>query len=124
VSVAAQESDAGSTLELYRSALTARRARNALSFGSFTWLDSPSGTVVFARETADETIVCAVNLDADLLDLGSGELVLSSEPLAGSSLPPGSAAWVKPSYAADQVTVSGSRMVAATSSMASRAVRR
>jgi alpha-glucosidase len=91
VSVEWQEQDAGSTLSFYRTALAARRASEALGAGSFEWLESPRGTVVFARDD----VVCAINVDGDTLELPSGEVLLSSEPLAGDKLPPGSAAWVR-----------------------------
>jgi alpha-glucosidase len=97
VSVEAQEQDVGSTLELYRSALAARRASDALRSSSFRWLDSPPGTLVFARESHDQSVVCAVNVDAEPLELPSGELVLSSEPLIDGRLPRGTAVWVRAS---------------------------
>jgi alpha-glucosidase len=50
LSVAAQAGDPGSTLELYRRALTARREHPDLGAGSaVTWLDAPEGVLAFRR---------------------------------------------------------------------------
>jgi alpha-glucosidase len=95
VSVAAQEQDARSDLALYRAALAARRESEALRLGTFEWLESPPGTLVFERATPEETVVCAINVDAPGLDFPSGEAFLSSEPASNDTLPPGSVAWLR-----------------------------
>ena len=95
VSVEAQRADAGSTLGLHRAALALRRTGRALRWGSFAWLESPPGSLVFARATEEETVVCAVNVDADPLELPGGELLLASEGEAEGRLPAGGAAWVR-----------------------------
>jgi alpha-glucosidase len=59
------------------------------------WLESVPGTLVFERATADETVVCAVNIDAPQIDLPSGELILTSAPIASVELPRNTAAWVR-----------------------------
>ncbi|MEU8105913.1 glycoside hydrolase family 13 protein [Nonomuraea muscovyensis] len=84
LSVAAQQEDPGSTLELYRRAL---RLRPSLR-GDLVWHDSPEGTLVFSRGD----VVCAVNLTGEPADLRvDGELLIASdEPGA-----PDSAAWWK-----------------------------
>jgi alpha-glucosidase len=84
-SVAAQTGDAGSMLELYRTALSLRPE------GDFEWLESPAGTLVFRRGD----VVGAVNVDADELELPHGELLLSSAPVAGGRLAANSAAWLR-----------------------------
>ena len=94
-SVARQEQDDASTLALYREALAVRRESSALRTGSFAWRESPPGTLVFARESANETVVCSVNVDNDALDLPEGELLLASDASTSDRLPPGSAAWVR-----------------------------
>jgi alpha-glucosidase len=93
--VEAQSGDAGSSLELYRLALALRRGSEALRNGSFVWRESPPGTLVFERTAGDETVVCAVNVDGELLPLPDGELILSSEAPVDRLLPAGSAAWVR-----------------------------
>jgi alpha-glucosidase len=85
-SVAAQNGDATSTLELYRTAL-ANRPR-----GGFAWAQSPPGTLAFRRGE----ITCFVNVDAPRLHLPSGEVVVASERTSGS-LEPGSAVWLQTS---------------------------
>ena len=85
LSVEAQLEDEESMLALYTAALRARPA------GAFRWLDSPAGTLVFARDD----LVCAVNVDAESLPLPGGEVVVASEPGFTEQLPPSSAAWVR-----------------------------
>ncbi|MFC1432349.1 glycoside hydrolase family 13 protein [Streptacidiphilus sp. N1-3] len=72
----AEDGVAGSTLELYRTALRIRRAQPALGDGTLEWLDSPAGTLVFRR---GEDLVCAVNLTGQSVSIAvPGELLLSS----------------------------------------------
>ena len=86
LSVAAQERDPGSTLALFRRALAARRGLE----GDLAWRESPTGTLVFDRGP----VACLVNVDGEPLPLPDGELLVSSEPLAGA-VPAGAAAWVR-----------------------------
>ncbi|MER7663915.1 MULTISPECIES: glycoside hydrolase family 13 protein [unclassified Streptomyces] len=59
LSVEAQSGDPDSTLELYRSALAARREHPALGAGdAVEWLDAPEGVLAFRREGG---FVCTVN---------------------------------------------------------------
>ena len=95
VSVAAQERDERSMLSLYRAALAARRGSEALRSGSFAWREGPPGSVVFERETAEELVVCAVNVEGDDLELPNGELLLRSDPAGSNPLASGTAAWVR-----------------------------
>jgi alpha-glucosidase len=101
-SVAAQLGDAGSSLALHRSLLAIRRASEALRSASFAWCESPAGSLVFERANGDETVVCAVNLDARALELPAGELLLASEPDVHRRLPPNSSAWVRTRRAASR----------------------
>ena len=86
VSVEAQEGEPDSMLELFRSALRLRPRDD-----SFAWRESPPGTMVFERGD----LVCAVNFDADELQLPEGEILLASEPGITTTLPPNTAAWIK-----------------------------
>ncbi|MEV6551949.1 DUF3459 domain-containing protein, partial [Streptomyces sp. NPDC051597] len=78
LSVEAQTGDPGSTLELYRAALAARRAHPGLGRGdAVRWLEAPEGVLVFAREG----FVCTVNLTGEPVRLPapeSGKVLLSS----------------------------------------------
>jgi alpha-glucosidase len=93
--VAAQAQDGRSTLALFRAALAARRARPALRQGGFAWRESPAGSLVLEREGEGETVVCAVNVDADPITVPDGDLLLSSDPGVSDSLPRDTAAWLR-----------------------------
>jgi len=96
LTAAAQDGDAASVLSLYREALALRRESPALGNGGMQWVESPAGTLVFTREPG---FACAVNLDAEPLDVGAlglGEPVLCSGPLdPDGALPADTAAWFR-----------------------------
>ena len=94
-SVEAQLEDGASFLALHAAAIGHRRRSDALRSGSFTWLESPSGSLVFAREARGETIVCAVNVDAEDVPLPEGEGLLGSKGDGRGALPPSTSAWVR-----------------------------
>jgi alpha-glucosidase len=93
--VEAQRRDPASSLALYRAALAARREHEPLQTGSLAWRESAPGTLVFAREGDDETIVCAVNVSAEEVELPAGELLLASAPDVRGALPTNTAAWLR-----------------------------
>jgi alpha-glucosidase len=95
-SVVAQEHDAGSTLSLYRRALAFRRGSDALLSGSFVWRDGPRGSLIFARASGDDAVVCAVNVDADPFEPPPGDVVLESAPRHGDLLEANTAVWIHP----------------------------
>ncbi|NBE53350.1 glycoside hydrolase family 13 protein [Streptomyces boluensis] len=76
LSVEAQTGDPGSTLELYRAALAARRARQGLGAGeSVEWLDAPEGVLAFRRPG----FVCTVNTTRNAVRLPApGSVLLAS----------------------------------------------
>ncbi|MFI1704655.1 glycoside hydrolase family 13 protein [Streptomyces griseoruber] len=92
--VEAQDGVAGSTLELYRTAL---RLRRKLFDGEEpTWLpDTPPGVLAFARSGGRR---CVTNLSATPVPLPPGEVLLSSTPLPGGTgpnpLPPDTTVWL------------------------------
>jgi alpha-glucosidase len=94
-SAAAQENDADSMLSLYRRALALRHESQALRGGSFAWEESPPGSLVFARESDDDLVVCAVNIDAEPFELPAGEVLLTSEPVRDRRLAANAAAWIR-----------------------------
>ncbi|MFD9716826.1 alpha-amylase family glycosyl hydrolase [Streptomyces sp. NPDC059076] len=94
LSVAAQSGEPGSTLELYRSAITLRKQLTGLGDGELEWLESPAGTLVFRRSG----VVCTLNTLADPVELPTpGRLALSSVELTPAAdvvrLPGESCAW-------------------------------
>lgn len=95
LSVEAQTGDPGSTLELYRAALAARRALPGLGAGeSVRWLDAPDGVLAFRRPG----FVCTVNTTGEAVRLPApGRVLLASQEPDGSGnevvLPGDSAVW-------------------------------
>jgi alpha-glucosidase len=94
LTVEAETDDAGSMLELYRSALRIRRAKPAFGDGTMTWLDAADGVLAFDRGG----IQCVVNLSAQPARLPAhAELLLASRSLDGGLLPPDCAVWLRTS---------------------------
>ena len=92
---AAQRTDPGSTLCLYRNALALRRGLPPLRAGSFGWRESEPGSLCFEREAGGEAILCIVNTGDDAVELPDGEVLLASERGVASALPPDTAAWLR-----------------------------
>ena len=93
LSVAAQTGVDGSTLELYRSALSLRRS---LHGETLDWLDHDEDVLAFRRECDGEgALACVVNLGAGHAKLPDGELILASADLAGGALPSDAAVWLR-----------------------------
>ncbi|MFY1661760.1 glycoside hydrolase family 13 protein [Micromonospora sp. WMMD1274] len=91
--VRAQAGDPHSMLELYRAALTLRRAEPALGDGTLTWLPAPHGVLAFAREPG---FTCLVNLGGAAVPLPAHDrLLLASGPLDDDRLPPDTAVWLR-----------------------------
>ncbi|NED53539.1 glycoside hydrolase family 13 protein [Micromonospora aurantiaca] len=91
--VRAQTGDPHSMLELYRAALTLRRAEPALGDGTLTWLPAPHGVLAFAREPG---FTCLVNLGGAAVPLpAQNRLLLASGPLDDDRLPPDTAVWLR-----------------------------
>ncbi|MFI5800143.1 glycoside hydrolase family 13 protein [Streptomyces sp. NPDC051677] len=89
--VQAQDGVAGSTLELYRTALRLRR--KLLEGEELTWaLETPPGVLSFARCDGWR---CVTNLSDTPVPLPPGEVLLSSAPLdAAGRLGPDTTAWL------------------------------
>ena len=96
--------DPASILNLYRDALALRRAHPALGAtdagagaagaGELTWLDSPEGTLAFAREPG---LTVLVNVSAGPVSLPEdAEVLLHSAPLTPSgALPADTTVWLR-----------------------------
>jgi alpha-glucosidase len=88
--VQAQDGVAGSTLELYRTALRLRR--KLLDGESLTWSDDvPAGVLRFDRSDGWR---CVANLSDRTVDLPAGEVLLSSAPLEDGRLGPDTTVWL------------------------------
>ncbi len=88
------EADPESILHLYRDALAIRKAHPALGGGELAWLDSPEGTLAFAREPG---FTALVNVSSSPVSLPEdAEVMLTSGPLtANGSLPADTAVWLR-----------------------------
>lgn len=93
LSVAAQDGDPDSTLNLYRRALALRASHPALGDGTLAWNDDcPGGALFFTREPG---FGCLVNLSAEPIELPDGAGVLvASDPLVEGRLPADTAVWL------------------------------
>jgi len=95
LSVAVQEADPASTLELFRAALRLRRSLDLPARGGIEWLDLGAGTLAFRRGG----FLCVVRVDDTPVPLpaavvGDAELVLAStEGASATSVPGATAAW-------------------------------
>lgn len=85
-----QTGDPASTLSLYRTSLTARRAHD-LGSGALEWLDGP-GDGILAFRNGNVTVVA--NIGEAPVALPSGEVIVASGPLAGDRLPVDTAVWI------------------------------
>jgi alpha-glucosidase len=88
--VEVQDGTPGSTLELYRSALTLRR--KLISGEKLSWLLSPAGTLWFEREGGWSSIT---NFTDQEIELPSGEVLIASEDISAGKLPANSTVWLK-----------------------------
>jgi alpha-glucosidase len=85
-----QEGRAGSTLELYRSALRLRRERE-LGLGSVEWLSGFRSDVVAFRNNG---VTVMTNLGDVPVELPAGRIVLASEDLREAVLPTDATVWL------------------------------
>lgn len=85
-----QQGVAGSTLELYRSALRLR-AEHVLGMGSIQWVEGFDDDVVALR---NGPITVIANVGAAPVELPAGDVVLASAPLDGRTLPVDTTVWM------------------------------
>ena len=92
LTVAAELSETGSMLQLYRAALRLRREHPALGDGEMTWVESGNGELAFTREPGFGFIA---NLGDSPAPLPAGcRVILASGPLDSGRLPADTAVWL------------------------------
>ena len=89
-SVAVQEQNPQSTLNLYRTALKLRKELETEE--SLTWHHSEPGTLLFERNGG---WLCFTNFTDKAVEVPSGEVLVSSAPLEAGKLPANSAVWLR-----------------------------
>ncbi len=96
LTVEAEDADAGSTLNLVRTALRLRRAQGAPE-AELTWRESAEGVLDFERlDERGDTVRCVLNLSGTPVPLADGwEVTLSSIPLLAATLPHDATAWLR-----------------------------
>jgi alpha-glucosidase len=87
-----QEVDASSTLSCYKKALALRKEL-ALGEGSFAWVFGHTGPESLAYENSGIRVI--YNFGKDAIDLGSAEVLISSQPLNRGQLETNSCVWVR-----------------------------
>lgn len=85
-----QVDDPSSTLTLYRSLLSERRARN-LGAGHLEWLDEYGDDIVAFR---NGSLLVIANLGDESVELPAGEVLIASGPLDGERLPTDTTVWI------------------------------
>ncbi|MFF3307639.1 glycoside hydrolase family 13 protein [Streptomyces sp. NPDC002952] len=94
LTVAAEEGDPSSMLELYREALRVRRAEPALGDGTLAWESDPDSTLLVFRRAPG--FRCVVNFSEEPAALPEhGTVLLASGPLHEGRLPSDTAVWLK-----------------------------
>ena len=87
-----QEQDASSTLVFYRKVLSLRKEL-ALGEGSFDWVAGHLGPDSLGYRNSGVQVI--YNFGQEDIDLGSVELLVSSEPIVGGVLESNQCAWVR-----------------------------
>ncbi|BBY30865.1 glycoside hydrolase family 13 protein [Mycolicibacterium sediminis] len=91
LTVEAQDGVAGSTLELFRTAIEIRHSRGDLGAG-VEWLAVPTGVLAFQ---GTDGVTCLLNATDHPVPLSDEDVLITSAPLVGGDLPPNAAAWIR-----------------------------
>ena len=92
LTVAVQDADPASTLNLYRRALALRRTLPDLRADAFAWDELDGGDVLAFRRGG---VLMVVNFGATPVELPPGEVLVASAPLDDHRLPHDAAVWVR-----------------------------
>ena len=85
-----QDGVEGSTLELYRAALTIR-SEMLTEDEAITWLPSDPGVLMFQRGTG---VRCIVNISGEPIPLPGSDVLIASDDVSEGLLAPDAAAWI------------------------------
>jgi alpha-glucosidase len=92
LTVEAQQTDGGSMLSLYRTALALRASAPAFAGEELQWVPAPDRCLAFRRPGG---LVCLVNLSPEPVPLPEGRVLLASTDVRGGSLPVDAAVWLQ-----------------------------
>jgi alpha-glucosidase len=87
-----QDGVEGSTLTMYRKALAIRKTEEGLGDGPMEWIEAGSDVVAFTRPG---NFACYINFGAALELPTASEILITSGPISGHTLPTDTAAWVR-----------------------------
>jgi alpha-glucosidase len=93
LTVEAETGDPASMVTFYRDAL-ARRPRRLDPGAPLVW--NRRDSVLDVTVPGDPGVRCVINFGPDAVELPRGDVLLSSDPLDGRTLPPDTAAWLTP----------------------------
>jgi alpha-glucosidase len=91
LTVEKQDGVSGSTLSLFRNAIELRHGRGDLGEG-IEWQDSADGVLAFRGV---DGVVCVLNAGTGPAPLPEGEVLIASDAVVDSALPPNAAAWIR-----------------------------
>ena len=87
-----QDGVEGSTLTMYRSALAIRKGEEGLGDGPMEWIEAGADVVAFARPG---NFACYINFGAAIELASNSQVLVSSGPISGHTLPTDTAVWVR-----------------------------
>lgn len=91
-SVDSQDGVNNSTLNMYRQALAIRKAESGLGDGSLEWIEAGDEVVAFERPG---DFACFINFGKSFELPSNTQVLISSGPVSGHSLPTDTAVWVR-----------------------------
>ena len=91
-SAESQDGVGGSTLSMYRQALSLRKLEEGLGDGPMTWIEAGKDVVAFSRPG---NFACYINFGAAIEIPAGAKVLISSGPLEGNSIPTDTAVWLR-----------------------------